>query len=250
MKRRAAGWVTLCALALGAPVLAANASRPQDATATEVAALVARKTGAFRAGAGLEGLTVNRALSDAAQQFADFMAGTDQYSHEADGRKPADRALAHGYQHCVLAENIAYRFSSSGFDSEQLAAQLMQGWEQSPRHRHNMLLPSVTDIGVGIARSERTQRYYAVQMFGRPKSAASRFQIVNGIDVPVRYQLDAATYELPPRVTRTHEGCFSGALEVLAPAPGAGGSIAPRSGARYTVQRDASGQVRVQASAP
>ena len=126
----------------------------------------------------------------------------------------------------------------------------MQGWEQSPRHRHNMLLPTVTDIGVGIARSERTQRYYAVQMFGRPKSASSRFQIVNGIDVPVRYQLDATTYELPARVTRTHEGCFSGALEVVAPAPGGGGSIVPRSGARYTVQRDATGQVRVQASAP
>ncbi len=35
--------------------------------------------------------------------------------------------------------------------------------------RKNMLAPEVTETGVAVARSGKTGRYYAVQMFGRPR---------------------------------------------------------------------------------
>lgn len=36
------------------------------------------------------------------------MAKTGKYGHAADGRKPAERAAAHGYEYCIVRENIAY----------------------------------------------------------------------------------------------------------------------------------------------
>ena len=218
------------------------------ADAAKVAGLVAQQTNAFRAANKLPALEVSRTLTEAAQRFAEYMASTEQYGHEADGRQPAERALAQGYEYCVVAENIGYQFSSRGFATEELAERLVEGWEQSPEHRHNMLLPQVVDIGVGIARSDRTQRYFGVQMFGRPKSESTRFEIANRSEAAVRYELDKQAFTLPPRVTRTHQGCFSGTLRVMWPDGPASAAFQPRDGARYTVQRDESGQFRLQAN--
>lgn len=211
-----------------------------------VAALVAQQTNAFRAANKLPPLEVSRTLAEAAQRFAEYMASTEQYGHEADGRKPADRALAQGYEYCIVAENIGYQFSSRGFATEELAERLIEAWEQSPEHRRNMLLPQVVDIGIGVARSARTQRYFGVQMFGRPKSDAARFEIANRSDAAIRYELDQQAYTLPPRVTRSHHGCFSGTMRVLWPDGPASPAFQPRDGASYTVQRDDSGQLRLQ----
>ena len=216
------------------------------ADAAKVAGLVAQQTNAFRAANKLPALEVSRTLTEAAQRFAEYMASTEQYGHDADGRQPAERALAQGYEYCVVAENIGYQFSSRGFATDELAERLVDGWEQSPEHRRNMLMPQVVDIGVGIARSNRTQRYFGVQMFGRPKSASTRFEIANRSDAAIRYELDKEAFALPPRVTRTHQGCFSGTLQVMWPGEPASPGFQPRDGARYTVQRDESGQFRLQ----
>ena len=140
--------------------------------------------------------------------------------HEIDGRAPAERAGAAGYRHCMVAENIAYLFDSVGFTTEQLAARLLQGWEQSAEHRRNMLLAPVMHIGVGVAQNADSGRYYAVQLFGRPSSAAIRFEVVNGADVDLRYELDRETFDLAPRVTRTHTRCIDASLAILAPESG------------------------------
>jgi uncharacterized protein YkwD len=236
---------------LFAAVLVAEAAPPARgqprADPAAVAALVTQGTNALRASNQLPALRVSRPLTEAAQRFADYMASTEQYGHEADGRRPADRALAHGYEHCIVAENIGYQFSSRGFATEELAERLVDGWEQSPGHRHNMLLPQVVDIGIGIARSERTRRYFGVQMFGRPQTESARFEIANRSDAAIRYELDQQAYTLPARVTRSHQGCFSGSLRVIWPDGPASPGFQPRDGARYTVQRDDSGQLRMHA---
>ncbi|MGZ8272966.1 MAG: CAP domain-containing protein [Burkholderiaceae bacterium] len=213
-----------------------------------VAARVTQQTNAFRAVHKLSALQVNQTLAAAAQRFAEYMASTEQYGHEADGRQPAERALAQGYEYCSVAENIGYQFSSRGFTTEELAERLVEGWEQSPEHRRNMLLPQVVDIGVGVARSDRTQRYFGVQMFGRPKSESAHFEIANRSDAAVRYELDKQSFTLPPRVTRAHQGCFSGTLAVMWPDGTVSPGFQPRDGARYTVQRDDSGHLRLQAN--
>ncbi len=238
-----------CLLALGGALAVAAQAAPA-ADGAETSSLIVRQTNDFRASNGRAALTVDRSLSEAAQRFAEFMAGSDQYGHDADGRQPADRARAEGYDYCAIAENISYQFSSGGFTSGELAGRFMQGWEQSPGHRHNLLLPAVKDIGVGVAHSARTQRWYGVQMFGRPKSASTRFEIVNRADVPVEYELDAQRFTLPPRVTRTHEGCFAAGLKMLWQDAPASPGFEPRNAARYVVQRDHAGQLRLQAATP
>jgi uncharacterized protein YkwD len=45
-------------------------------------------------------------LMEAAQDFAKFMASTDKYGHIA-GSRPAAWAKQHGYNYCIISENIA-----------------------------------------------------------------------------------------------------------------------------------------------
>ena len=135
------------------------------------------------------------------------MARTDQYSHSADGSEPPERAKKFGYDYCIVAENIAYLFNSEGFGTAELAHRLFDGWQNSPEHRRNMLQPNVTDTAVAIVQSAKTGRFYAVQLFGRPKSASIEFKVANRAGVEVEYILDGKSFALPPRVTRTHQGC-------------------------------------------
>src|SRR5579871_3700630 len=134
-------------------------------------------TNAFRKEEGKGPLKVNPQLSRAARYFADYLARTDKFSHTADGDEPWGRAARYGYEYCIVAENIAYRYSSAGFTTRELAEGLMRGWKKSPGHRKNLLHPDVTEIGVAVARSKHTGRYYAVQDFGRPKSQEITFRI-------------------------------------------------------------------------
>jgi uncharacterized protein YkwD len=172
-----------------------------------VARDIVDKTNAFREHEGRPRVAVNARLSETARDFADYMARTGRYGHTADGNQPADRAARHRYDYCVIAENIAYAFNSDGFTTEELGKNFVEGWENSPGHRRNMLDPDVTDTGVAVARSEKTGYYFAVQMFGRPKSLALRFKLVNESTAPVTYRIADQTFSLPPRYIRTHERC-------------------------------------------
>jgi uncharacterized protein YkwD len=235
--------VFLCGLqACAAPAQPA----PERADPSRVAAQVVSRTNAFRAAQGRAPVRVDPALTGAAQRFAEFMASSELYGHEADGRQPTERARAEGYESCTVAENIAYQYSSLGFGTEELATLLLEEWEKSPAHRRNMMLPQVVDIGVGVARSSRTQRYFAVQMFGLPRSAAINFDIANRSDAVVQYELDGSTFALPPRVTRTHKGCFVGALKMLSTDGGTSPGFRPRDGTHYAVVRDQGGVLRLQ----
>jgi len=135
----------------------------------QVAGLVVEGTNRFRHDHGLTSVTPERRLASAAREFAAYMAQTDRLDHAADGRQPWGRAKAQGYDYCLVAENIAYQFDSRGFATAQLAHELVAGWERSPGHRKNMLEREAVDTAVAVARSPRTGRYYAVQMFGRPR---------------------------------------------------------------------------------
>ena len=226
-------------LAAGAPQ--AQVSQP-DLDAAE--RLVIAGTNEFRVSARLAPTKPDPKLSAAARDFAAYMARTDQYGHEADGRSPPDRAQAHGYAYCAVAENIAFLMNSAGYSSEALASGALDGWKQSPQHRRNLLEPEVVDTAVAFAQSPTSQRYYAVQLFGRPRSAMLRFSVVNATDRPMRYQMAGQSFDLPPASTQTHEQCRTGALTVGSPS-GGGPRIAPSDGRRYTLESTGGTQVRV-----
>jgi uncharacterized protein YkwD len=168
---------------------------------------IVEKTNAFRKSEKRPDVAVNAKLTEAARGFAVYMAKTGRYGHTADGSNPADRAAKAKYEYCIVLENIAYAFQSKGFTSEELTKTFVDGWEKSPGHRKNMLDPDVTETGVAVARSEKTGYYFAVQMFGRPKSQAVKFQVANQTKAEVKYKVADKEFTLPASYVRTHELC-------------------------------------------
>lgn len=177
---------------------------------------IIERTNAFRKRHDRDPVERNDDLQQTAQDFADYMARTDRYGHSADGRQPSQRARAHDYAYCLVAENIAYRFQTTGFKTEELAREAVTGWRESPGHRENMLRPDVTDTGVAVAQSEQTGVYYLVQLFGRPRSATISFSLTNRTDNVVQYALGDHSFELPPGFTRQHEMCVPAELQIEA----------------------------------
>jgi uncharacterized protein YkwD len=202
----------------------------------EAAKLIIDQTNAFRKQEGQAPLSINPKLTDAARYFAGYMARTGKYGHTADDQRPADRATKHGYESCILAENIAYQYHSLGFTTADLAQQFFEGWKNSPGHRKNMLDADVTETAVVLAQDAGSGYYYAVQLFGRPKSQSIQFQIANQTDATVEYQVGSQTFPLPPGYIRTHQRCRPAELKLPSPEgkDGAAG-LRPASGDRYAI---------------
>ena len=171
----------------------------------QVKELIFKETNVFRTTEKRNVLKLNDKLGMSAQSFANYMARTDEFSHTADGKEPWQRTAEAGYKDCIILENIAYEYDSAGFTTEDLAKAFIEGWKKSPGHRKNMLDPDVQEIGVGIARSNKTGRYYAVQDFGRPASAIIAFKIQNLTDVPVKYTIDGQLFTAESGYTITHD---------------------------------------------
>jgi uncharacterized protein YkwD len=247
-------WVALVAACL---VLPPWASRPAAAQGLrkagpdlkEVAQEVLTGTNGLRKDKGLPAVTTEPRLTKAAQEFAEYMAGADKLSHTADGKQPSDRIRAQGYNYCVVAENIAWEFSPSGFTSKSLGKTLVKEWKESPEHLRNMLDPDVTQVGFGLARSDKTGRYYAVQDFGRPRSAAIKFQVTNQTRAPARYEVEGKSFDLEPGTYRIHLSCRQGSLKLQkvgeTPAPEDAPALKATDGKRYAIRRDGKGGYRM-----
>ncbi len=180
-----------------------------DILRTEAA--IVEMTNAFRRSEGLGDVTPNRELNATARLYAEYLAKSGRFAHEADGRKPADRAKASGYKFCTIAENLALNLDSRGFKSEALAGQALEGWKKSPGHRENMVQPHVTEIGVGVARApDANPKFISVQLFGRPESYKFQFRIENRSGVSVTYAALGKSHTLDPRVIATHTACEPG----------------------------------------
>ena len=231
-------------------VLASVALMPVPAGAapdrSQVEALIVEGTNDFRRSADLPPVAPNARLTSAAADFAAYMARTDRYGHEADGRSPAQRATAHGYDYCIVLENIAYEQSSIGFRTRELGAAFVDGWRRSPPHRRNMLDPAVVDTGVAVGHSARTGRYYGVQMFGLPHAARISFSIANRSRSPVRYTLGEKSFRLEPGAINTHEQCTPPALTLRSPGGRADMRVQPKHGQRYAIVPDSAGGLQLQ----
>lgn len=208
----------------------------------DVTRLLLQRTNELRGQSGWKPVAAEPRLTSAAARYARHMADTDRYGHDVDGRQPAERAQAAGYAHCLTAENIAFASSTRGFEPAELAQRLFDGWVQSPPHRRNLLDGDMTDVGIAVARSARSGKHYAVQLFGRPRALVLRVSLANHSRNAVQYELAGESYELKPGVVRTHERCRR-ALLALKPEGGDEPSAKPIAivhGARYRID-DAGG---------
>ncbi len=141
----------------------------------KIEAFVFDLTNAERLAAGVPALTRDDAIATIARDHSANMAAQDRLTHDLDGKGPADRALAAGYD-CRsggsfgFAENIAshprvrewegYRGEPDSWEpvdgyysvNEQAAAKrLVDRWMESPGHRKNILDGDNRRLGVGVA---------------------------------------------------------------------------------------------------
>jgi hypothetical protein len=214
-----------------------------DLPQTEIA--IVEMTNAFRKDNKLSPLKPNPALTAAARAFAAYLGKTGKFGHEADGRKPAARAVAQGYRYCTVAENLALNLDSRGFETGQLARDAIEGWKGSPGHRANMLQPHVTEIGVAVVRApDRDPKFISVQLFGRPDSLKIEFSVDNKAGVAVRYRLGQETITLPERTIATYTRCDPDTL-TFEKAGAAVPPHAPRNGDRFVVRAVPGGAIAV-----
>ncbi|MBV9123037.1 MAG: CAP domain-containing protein [Planctomycetes bacterium] len=205
-----------------------------DVVKTEIFTL----TNQFRQEQGRAQLKENPALAKAAQYFAEYMARTDKFSHTADDKQPWDRAVRYGYQYCVVAENIGYEYSSAGFSTQELGQAFITGWKNSPHHRANMLDTDLTEIGIGVAHSSETGRFYAVQDFGRPKSAMVSFTLINRTEAPVKYTVNGKSFTIEPRYRMMHESCRAPEVAFPSADDEEDQTFRPHKGSRFILTRD------------
>ncbi len=215
----AIGVVASAVLVLIAPFPGGTAraqARPAPTESTERD--IVDQTNAFRAHNDLAPTAANAILAAEARAFAAFLAETPAFSHTADGRSPSDRAEAAGYRACVLEENIARieGFARQGGRLDpslgSLATQFVTGWENSPGHRHNMLDPTVTETGVGVASAHDGDAYAAVQVFGRPDSLRFDFRVDNRTEAAVGVTYDGQTRRLRPGGGIVYTTCTPGVV--------------------------------------
>jgi len=175
---------------------------------------IVEMTNAYRAQNNLNAVTRNPLLARAARAYARYLARNDAFSHDADGRKPAERVAAAGYDYCQVGENLALALDSRGFKSGDLSSQAMDGWINSPGHRQNLLAPHVTHIGVAVVQAPAAHpKFISVQLFARPQSAQYAFQVSNASPATVKYDFAGELHDLKPGYAARHRACFPEKLE-------------------------------------
>jgi uncharacterized protein YkwD len=98
---------------------------------------------AYRAKYGLPAVHINTKLNQAAQMQAEDLAKHDRISHYgSDGSDVEDRARRAGYTFRMIAENIG--------TGQRSASEVIQGWQKSPSHNKNLLLPDAEHMGIAL----------------------------------------------------------------------------------------------------
>lgn len=115
-----------------------------------------------RAAAGLRPLRVDSRLRTAAMKYAKVMADYNDLNHGLRGTTPWGRAAAEGYPSSLVWENIAYDFGTS-----VNAAATVNRWMNSAGHRANILVPNLTDVGVGISISTTHNKVFYCLKLGQ-----------------------------------------------------------------------------------
>jgi uncharacterized protein YkwD len=227
--RMSMGFMALALIFAGVPASAGPV--PADLRAAE--ASIRDRTNALRAKRRLPPLAREERLERAAREFAAFMARREEFGHEADGRTPTERARAAGYRDCMVSENIGYQMRTTPIGPAELAERLMSGWIASAGHRRNLLDEEAQEIGVAVAHSEETSRYYAVQLFGRPESSRVSFEVRNESARPVRYRVGEKDFVLEGRRRQRHQVCVDNRLVIEA--LGGERAFRPHTGDAYTI---------------
>ena len=122
----------------------------------------ARVTSQQRAAANLPPVRANARLAQAAAKHACDMARRGVMAHQGSRTQgPAQRVKGVGYRPTVTAENIA----AGPFD----LARVLAAWNRSPGHLGNIMLPPVSDFGIGHAVAADGKTIFWAAVYAAPK---------------------------------------------------------------------------------
>jgi len=109
---------------------------------------------------GLPALKSDWQLSRVARYKSQDMINKGYFSHTSPTYgSPFKMMESFGIRFSAAGENIAY--------GQRTPAEVMKGWMNSPGHRANILNPSYTHIGIGLAKTSKGVNYWT-QMFIKP----------------------------------------------------------------------------------
>lgn len=121
---------------------------------------VIRLVNVERSKQGLQTLTKNWELCRVARYKSADMANKGYFSHTSPTYgSPFKMMESFGIRFSSAGENIAY--------GQRTPQEVMNGWMNSPGHRSNIMSPSYTQIGVGMAKNSKGVLYWT-QMFIKP----------------------------------------------------------------------------------
>jgi uncharacterized YkwD family protein/spore coat assembly protein SafA len=113
-----------------------------------------------RSNSGLQALTMNWQLARCARYKSADMANKGYFSHTSPTYgSPFQMMESFGLKFSAAGENIAY--------GQSTPREVMSDWMNSPGHRSNILNPTYTQIGVGLAKSGSGVCYWT-QQFMKP----------------------------------------------------------------------------------
>ncbi len=113
-----------------------------------------------RLGSGLVPLAMNSQLTSAAQRHSDDMAMQDALFHQgSDETWFWDRVNATGYPLVNGAENVLYRFDTSGMGA-------YEQWRNSQDHNANMMSVLYVEVGIAYTFNATSGRYYMTMVLG------------------------------------------------------------------------------------
>jgi uncharacterized protein YkwD len=125
-----------------------------------------------RAQHGLEPLRWDPALARAAQAHAYQMVRHGELSHQYAGEPALVERAGHGGAHfSTVAENIAVAANPQVVEAE---------WMHSPPHRHNILDPRLTTVGIGLVR--QGNNLWAVEDFSAAVAQMGSSQIEQKVE--------------------------------------------------------------------
>lgn len=216
-------------------------SGPAQPDVAMIETAIVEMTNTFRRRNNLGAVTPEAKLVNAARAYAAYLARTGKFAHDADGRQPSERVATAGYQYCYIAENLAVQPLAEGAGARDVARETVEGWINSKRHREGMLAPYATDTAVAVVRTaDAVPRWVAVQLMGRPRALAYRFQVSNTTGDTVRYSFGDKVHELVPGNAFTHTTCLPSEVAFEgAPAPHS--RYQTRDGQLFVLERSGSG---------
>ncbi len=156
MRRRAVLGVLVAVLAL-----APDKPDPKKFTISRDEQTFLDLTNKERAKAKLPPLQPNAILFQVARAHSANMLKQGKMEHELDGKRPAQRVEAAGYDYKRVGENVAHSEDDASLEM------VMKALMDSKVHREHILKDNYTEIGVGIARNSKGEAYYT-QVFATP----------------------------------------------------------------------------------